>query len=175
VVVPVALAGYVLSPDQPTPLNRQFREYGENDCQLPELPNWPANVTATKAVCSAFGTYDGAITVQLTTGPAGNPIPVRYFLNYGTAQQQELTSTVTPARPGIHLVTAVAAISTDSVNNAGNTATFPVAVEAAEMNTCDLPTLAFTGASGALTALGASALLLMLGGAAVLVARRRQV
>jgi len=172
--VPRANDGYILGPDQPTPLDRQFTTYGPDDCQLPELPNWPASATATNQVCSVFGMNSGTIAVQFSVGPVSNPNPVRYYLAYGTAQQQELTSAVTAVPPGQHLVTAVASISTDSVNDAGNTAVLPVTAGAASAENCDLPTLAFTGASGALTGMGALALLLTLVGAGVVVARRRQ-
>ncbi len=172
--VPRANDGYVLGPDQPTPLDRKFTTYGPGDCQLPELPNWPASATATNQVCSPFGMNSGEITVQFSVGPISNLNPVRYYLAYGTPQQQELTSAVTPVASGDHLVTAVASISTDSVNDAGHTAVLPVTVGAASAENCDLPTLAFTGASDALTGIGALALLLTLVGAGVVVARRRQ-
>ncbi|MFN4002541.1 hypothetical protein [Microcella sp.] len=173
-VEPTADPGYRLAPDQPTPLDRAFAVYGEDDCQLPELPNWPASVTAADQVCSPLGMTGGTITVQFSTGPEGNPTPVRYYLAYGTPQQQELTSAVTAVAPGSHVVTAVATVSTDSINDAGNTAVFPVTVDAAADQECELPTLALTGATSALAGLGAFSLLLLLIGFGIMTARRQQ-
>ncbi len=173
-VMPTANSGYVLAPDQPTPLNRQFTVYGPDDCQLPELPNWPASVTVADQVCTTLGLTDGSLTVQLSTGPEANPTPVRYYVAYGTPQQRELSSAVTPLDPGSYVVTAVATVSTDSINDSGNTAEFPVTIDPAADQECDLPTLAFTGATSALAGLGAASLLFVLVGFGIMIARRQR-
>ncbi len=161
-VMPTADPGYVLAPEQPTPLDREFAVYGPDECQLPELPNWPASVTVADQVCSPLGMTGGSISIQLSTGPDQNPTPVRYYLAYGTAGQRELTSATTSVAPGSYVVTAVATVATDSINDAGNTAVFPVTVGAAADEDCDLTTLALTGATVSLAGLGAASLLLLL-------------
>ena len=173
-VVPTADPGYALAPEQPTPLDREFAVYGPDECQLPELPNWPASVTVTDQVCTPLGLTGGALTVLLSTGPEENPVPVRYFIAYGTPEQRELTAATTSVAPGSYVVTAVASVTTDSINNAGNTAEFEVTVDAAADQECDLPTLAFTGATSALAGLGAASLLLLLAGFGIMIARRQR-
>jgi hypothetical protein len=109
---------------------------------------------------------------------------VRYYLGFGTADQRELITATTSMPAGAYTVTAKAFENADSVNNAGNTATFVVLVGAAVAGTCELPTLAFTGDSElptlALTGAneltgvaGLIALLLTLTGVALLAAQRR--
>lgn len=173
-VVPTADPGYALAPEQPTPLDREFAVYGPDECQLPELPNWPASVTVTDQVCTPLGLTGGALSVLLSTGPEENPVPVRYFIAYGTPEQRELTAATTSVAPGSYVVTAVASVTTDSINNAGNTAEFEVTVDAAADQECDLPTLAFTGATSALAGLGAASLLLVLAGFGIMIARRQR-
>lgn len=173
-VMPTADPGYVLAPEQPTPLDREFAVYGPDECQLPELPNWPASVTVADQVCSPLGVTGGSISIQLSTGPDQNPTPVRYYLAYGTAGQRELTSATTSVAPGSYVVTAVATVPTDSINDAGNTAVFPVTVGAAADEDCDLTTLALTGATVSLAGLGAASLLLLLVGLGVMIARRQR-
>lgn len=173
-VMPTADPGYALAPEQPTPLDREFAVYGPDECQLPELPNWPASVTVTDQVCTPLGLTGGTLTVLLSTGPDENPVPVRYYLAYGTPEQRELTAATTSVAPGSYVVTAVATVTTDSINNAGNTAEFEVTVDAAADQECDLPTLAFTGATSALAGLGAASLLLVLAGFGIMIARRQR-
>ncbi len=173
-VVPTADPGYALAPEQPTPLDREFAVYGPDECQLPELPNWPASVTVTDQVCTPLGLTGGALSVLLSTGPESNPVPVRYFLAYGTPEQRELTTATTSVAPGSYVVTAVASVTTDSINDAGNTAEFEVTVGAAADQECDLPTLAFTGATSALAGLGAASMLLLLAGFGIMIARRQR-
>jgi hypothetical protein len=144
-----------------------------DECQLPSLANWPASAVATPQICTPSGPRSGAITVQLSTGPAGNENPVRYYLAFGTAEQRELTSATTAVPTGAYTVTAETSDSADSVNNEGNTATFAVVVGAPAGGTCDLPTLAFTGASELTGVAGLIALLLTLTGVALLAAQRR--
>jgi hypothetical protein len=139
----------------------------------PSLANWPASAVATPQICTPSGPRSGAITVQLSTGPAGNENPVRYYLAFGTAEQRELTSATTAVPTGAYTVTAETSDSADSVNNEGNTATFAVVVGAPAGGTCDLPTLAFTGASELTGVAGLIALLLTLTGVAMLAAQRR--
>lgn len=172
-VAPVANDGFVLHPDQPKPFERTFSTYGEGDCQLPEFPNWPASATATDEVCTPFGVTDGSITVQFSVGPEDNPNPVRYYLAYGTPQQRELTSVETSVPAGTYVVTAaVDPESTDSINNAGQTAVFEVTVGAADESDCDLPTLALTGASNTLAGLGVGAFVIVLAGMGIVLRRR---
>jgi hypothetical protein len=144
-----------------------------DECQLPSLANWPASAVATPQICTPSGPRSGAITVQLSTGPAGNENPVRYYLAFGTAEQRELTSASTAVPTGAYTVTAETSDSADSVNNAGNTATFSVVVGAPAGGTCNLPTLAFTGASELTGVAGLIALLLTLTGVAMLATQRR--
>jgi len=161
---PVAEPGYVLHPDQPAPLERTFNTYPDG-CQLPELANWPANATATNEVCTPFGVTSGSITVLLSTGPVGNPTPVRYYLAYETADQQELTNATTTVPAGSYVVTAVLTDDEDSINDSGSgPVTFPLTVGAADESDCDLPTLAITGASNAVTGVGIGAVIIILAG-----------
>jgi hypothetical protein len=162
--VPVADPGYVLSADQPTPFDRTFTTYAEGECDLPVLANWPASVTATDEVCTPFGATSGSITVQFSTGSEANPNPVRYYTAYGTPQQLELTSESTTVPAGDYVVTAVATDPTDSINDSGNTAVFALTVGAADESDCDLPTLAYTGASNAVTGIGIGAVIIILAG-----------
>lgn len=163
VVTLEAQPGYVLAPDQPAPLERTFATYPD-DCQLPVLANWPASVTDTDEVCTPFGAMNGSITVLFSEGPAENLNPVQYYIAYGTADQQELTSATTTVPAGDYVVTAVATEPTDSINDAGNTAEFEVTVAAAVETDCDLPTLAITGASNAVTGVGIGAVIIILAG-----------
>jgi len=161
---PVAEPGYVLSPDQPAPLDRTFATY-PNGCQLPEFPNWPASATATDEVCTPFGVTSGSITVELSEGPSTNPTPVRYYIAHETAQEQELTSATTTVPSGSYIVTAVLTDPTDSLNDAGNEPVdFALTVGAADESDCDLPTLAITGASNAITGVGIGAVIIILAG-----------
>lgn len=163
-VTPVANPGYVLDPNQPAPLDRTFNTYPDG-CQLTELANWPASATATDEVCTPFGVTSGSITVQLSIGPEENPNPVRYYLAYGTDQQQELTATTTTMPAGSYVVTAVLTDPEDSLNDLGNEpASFPLTVGAADESDCDLPTLAITGASNAVTGVGIGAVIIILAG-----------
>ncbi len=161
---PVAEPGYVLAENQPDPLDRRFATY-PNGCQLEELPNWPASATATDEVCTPFGVTSGSITVELSEGPSTNPTPVRYYIAHETAQEQELTSATTTVPAGSHIVTAVLTNPSDSLNNAGNEPVdFALTVGAADESDCDLPTLAITGASNAITGVGIGAVIIILAG-----------
>lgn len=172
-VTPVADPGYVLAENQPTPFSHTFAVYGPDDCQLPDYPNWPAAVTATDEVCTPLGMTGGTITVQFSVGPVDNPNPVRYYLAYGTAKQQELTSVTTIVPSGDHVVTAVVSNPADSVANSGQTAQFPVTVKTADTSNCALPTLAFTGTGSFTTWLPALAALLTVVGMGFVLRRHR--
>ncbi|WP_179872866.1 hypothetical protein [Microcella indica] len=161
---PVANPGYVLAPDQPAPLERTFNTYPDG-CQLPELANWPASATATDEVCTPFGVTSGSITVQFSTGPEENPNPVRYYLAYGTDAEQELTAETTTLPDGDYVVTAVLTDPEDSLNDSGSDpVSFPLTIGAADESDCDLPTLAITGASNAVTGVGIGAVIIILAG-----------
>ncbi|MER3390363.1 MAG: hypothetical protein RJQ01_10040 [Microcella sp.] len=161
---PVANPGYVLDPNQPAPLDRTFNTYPDG-CQLPELANWPASATATNEVCTPFGVTSGSITVQFSTGPEVNPNPVRYYLAYGTDNEQELTDETTVLPAGDYVVTAVLTDPEDSLNDSGSDpVSFPLTIGAADESDCDLPTLAITGASNALTGVGIGAVIIILAG-----------
>jgi len=161
---PVANPGYVLAPNQPAPLERTFNTYPDG-CQLPELANWPASATATDEVCTPFGVTSGSITVLFSEGPEGNPDPVRYYLAYGTDDEQELTSETTTLPAGDYVVTAVLTDPEDSLNDSGNDpVSFPLTIGAADESDCDLPTLAITGASNAVTGVGIGAVIIILAG-----------
>jgi len=163
-VTPVANPGYVLDPSQPAPLDRTFNTYPDG-CQLPELANWPASATATDEVCTPFGVTSGSITVQISTGPDDNPVPVRYYLAYETAEQQELTNETTTLPDGDYVVTAVLTDPEDSLNDSGNDpVSFPLTIGAADESDCDLPTLAITGANNAVTGVGIGAVIIILAG-----------
>ncbi len=161
---PVANPGYVLDPNQPAPLDRTFNTYPDG-CQLPELANWPASATATDEVCTPFGVTSGSITVQFSTGPEENPNPVRYYLAYGTDDEQELTAETTTLPDGDYVVTAVLTDPEDSLNDSGSDpVSFPLTIGAADESDCDLPTLAITGASNAVTGVGIGAVIIILAG-----------
>ncbi len=172
-VTPVADEGYVLAPNQPTPLSHTFAVYGPNDCQLVDLPNWPASVSSTNQVCTPSGASGGSITVQFSTGPSNNPNPVRYYLAYGTPQERELTSATTSMPAGTYEVTAVVTDPRDSINDAGQSARFPVTVGAPTVSTCELDTLALTGTSGSPAWLGALAVLMTVAGVGFVLRRHR--
>ena len=161
---PVANPGYVLDPNQPAPLDRTFNTYPDG-CQLPELANWPASATATDEVCTPFGVTSGSITVQFSTGPEENPNPVRYYLAYGTDDEQELTAETTTLPDGDYVVTAVLTDPEDSLNDSGSDpVSLPLTIGAADESDCDLPTLAITGASNAVTGVGIGAVIIILAG-----------
>lgn len=173
-VMPVANPGYVLAENQPKPFSRTFAVYGPNDCQLTDLPNWPASVSSTNESCTPLSKTSGVITVQRSSGPSENPNPVRYYLFFGTPQQVELTSATNAVAPGTYVVTAQAFLSTDSVNNSGRTLTFPaLTVGAASDEDCELDTLAFTGAGEIVNWLGVAAVLMVLAGIGFVIRRHR--
>ena len=150
-------------------------EYNGVCLELSTSANWPASVSGSAEECAVTGTMtSGAITVQFSTGPADNPNPVRYYVAYGTPQQKELVDAVTSMAPGSYVVTAVATVPADSLNDAGNTAQLTVNVGAASDEQCDeLETLAFTGASAFTEWLGVAAVLMMVAGMGFVVRRNR--
>lgn len=81
---------------------------------------------------------------------------------------------MTNVAPGTYTVTAVTVDPADSINDSGNMAEFDVVVGVAAEQTCDLDTLAFTGAGEFANWLGFAAVLITLAGMG-LVARRHRV
>ncbi|WP_439564824.1 hypothetical protein [Microcella sp.] len=173
VVTAAAASGFVL-PEGYEPWEKTF-EVSERCIDLPVLANWPASASATAQVCSPLGSLvSGSITVVFPEGSIENPDPVRYFIAYGTPQQQELTSAVTAVAPGSYVVTAIPTVPTDSINDSGDRADFPLTVGAAADPDCgQLDTLAFTGAGAVTNWLGVAAVLLMVAGMGFVIRRNR--
>ena len=161
--------------DDPVKFTVTVGEYNGVCLELSTSANWPASASGSAEECAVTGTMtSGAITVQFSTGPADNPNPVRYYVAYGTPQQKELVDAVTSMAPGSYVVTAVATVPADSLNDAGNTAQLTVNVGAASDEQCDeLETLAFTGASAFTEWLGVAAVLMMVAGMGFVVRRNR--
>ena len=173
VVVTAAAADPYSLPDGYEPWEKSFSESAA--CiELPPLANWPVSASATDEVCTPAGSLtSGSITVVFPVGPSENPSPVRYFIAFGTPQQQELTNPVTPVAPGAYVVTAIPRISSDSVGDGGQQVDIPVAVGAWTGDDCELDTLAFTGVGAVTNWLGVLAVLLTVAGMGFVVRRHR--
>lgn len=173
VVVTASAADPYSLPEGYEPWEHTFD--GSEACvDLPELANWPVSASATDQICTPTGSLvSGSITVVFPVGPVENPNPVRYFIAYGTPQQQELTSAVTPVAPGSYVVTAIPRVPTDSVGDGGLQVDIPLTVGASIGDDCELDTLAFTGAGAFTNWLGVIAVLLTVAGMGFVVRRHR--
>ena len=156
------------------PVTVQGVDAEECDIEFPTFPNWPASVSTTDEVCGPFDVVSGSITVTFPTGSLENPTPVRYFIDYEGADEQELTEETTQVAAGSYVVTAVVTDPNDSVNDSGTSDEFTVVVAGQDADECgELETLAYTGASDLTGAFGLAALLITLTGMGMVVARRR--
>ena len=172
IVTAVAASGYSL-PEGYEPWEKTFDE-SDACIDLPELANWEVSASGTNEVCTPAGSLtSGSITVVFPVGPVENPNPVRYFIAFGTPQQQELTSAVTAVVPGSYVVTAIPRVPTDSVGDGGQQVDIPVTVGAWTGDDCELDTLAFTGAGAVTNWLGVIAVLLTVAGMGFVLRRHR--
>jgi len=141
---------------------------------LETFPNWTASASAVDAECEGD---NGAILIEPVEGSLENPTPVRYFLNYGEANQSELVSVSTPVPAGTYVVTAVVTDLNDSVNDSGTSDEWELTVgvigeDCEELDSEELTNLASTGAADISGVLGALAALAMIAGTGLVIRRR---
>lgn len=173
VVVTAAAADPYSLPEGYEPWQKTFDE-SDACVDLPPLANWEVSASSTNEVCTPAGSLtSGSITVVFPVGPIENPNPVRYFIAFGTPQQQELTSPVTAVAPGAYVVTAIPRLPADSVGDGGQQVDLPVTVGAWTRDDCELDTLAFTGMSDMAGWLGVLAVLLTVAGMGFVLRRHR--
>lgn len=144
----------------------------------PVLGNFEVSLTSASQQCVAGATVSGSVSVSVIPGPAENPVPARFILNEGTASEQQITGT-TQLAPGDYTVTARAKLPADGVYSStgqpqpDGSWLWNVSIAAASTADCaQLTTLAYTGVSASIGALGLAGSLVFLG-ALVLIMRRR--
>jgi hypothetical protein len=133
-----ALPGYNLNPATAGPwwytINApQLR------CELTTEATWPTNATGTAERCSDAGTAPGTITVGLVDGVSYFD-EVSYFLD---GSSTPMTAATASAAAGTHTIRAAPKVPTDGIVGLSSwTLVIPVSTES-----CELTTLAFTGAT----------------------------
>jgi hypothetical protein len=136
----------------------------EGECGFPTLPDWEVNATKTDQTCSAGGTVSGTIIVG--AGVLGGPFldEVNYFINGNL-----VTSATTAVAPGTYTVTAEPIHLGDGLDGYPEGG-WELTVLAAPAS-CDLTTLALTGAGGNPTGWAGLGYYLLVAGLALIAVR----